>query len=213
MQIEIAGKNYQIITTDSKDIRLEQQQGTALIFAPANFEISIIEQFLKNNKNNAPLPQEVEYLEQPIQLFQQNYLVKLIKNSTVNKILVKNRTITLHYKGNTGYKKMLQDWQKQFILQQLSNLIGYWEEKLHVLVGTIKLRALTKSLYSLQPEQNITFSRSVSWLSITELHYLTFKAIATQIALDPKIRTAYFPDEQQIEHQIAYTLKTCQQSH
>lgn len=213
MQIEIAGKNYQIITTDSKDIRLEQQQGTALIFAPANFEISTIEQFLKNNKSNIPLPQEVEYQEQPIQLFQQNYLLKLIKNSAVNKVLVKNRTITLHCKGNTGYQKQLQDWQKQFILQQLSDLIGYWEEKFNVLVGTIKLRALTKSLYILQPEQNITFSTSVNCLSIPELQYLTFKAIAAQIALDSKIRIAYFPDEQQLEHQIAYTLKTCQQSH
>ena len=48
MQIEIAGKNYQIITTDSKEIRFEQHQDIALIFAPVDFEISILEQFIKN---------------------------------------------------------------------------------------------------------------------------------------------------------------------
>jgi predicted metal-dependent hydrolase len=212
MQIEIAGKNYQIIITDSKVIRLEQQQDTAILYAPADIDVSTLEQFIKNNSVALPFPEEVEYQEQPVQLFQQNYLLKLIKNSKANKISVKNRTITLHCKGIT-YQKQLHDWQKQFILRQLSNQIGYWEEKLNVLVGTIKLRALRKSLYSLQTEHNITFSTSVTCLSIPELHYLTFKAIASQISLDSKIRTTYFPDEQQLEHQIAYTLKTCQQSH
>lgn len=212
MQIEIAGKNYQIITTGSKDIRLEQQQGTAILYAPADYDISTLEQFIKNNKSIQTVSEEVEYQEQPVLLFQQNYLLKLIKNSAMNKILIKNRTITLYCKGIT-YQKQLHKWQKQFVLQQLSGLISYWEEKLNVLVGKIKLRVLTKNLYSLQAEHNITFSTSVTCLSIPELHYLTFKAIATQIALDSKIRTAYFPNEKQLEHQIAYTLKTCQQSH
>ena len=212
MQIEIAGKNYQIITTDSKEIRLEQHPSLARIFAPVDFEISTLEQFIKNNKNSQTVSEEVEYQEHPVRLFQQNYLLKLIKNSTSNKILVKNRTITLYCKGTT-YQKQLHDWQKQFLLQQLADEIGYWEEKLNVLVGKIKLRALPKSLYSLQAEHNITFSTSITCLSISELHYLAFKAIASQILLDPKIRTTYFPDEQQLEHQLAYTLKTCQQSH
>lgn len=212
MIIEIAGKNYKIITTDSKNIRLAVQQDTATIFAPAGIDIATLEQFIKNTKIVTPLPEEVIYSDQPLQLFQQNYLLKIIKNSTASKVLVKNRTITLHCKGSADDQKLLKVWQQQFVLQQLSDHISSWEEQLKVLVGTVKLRALTKNLYTLHQHDSITFSTSVTCLSNTDLKYLTFTAIADLFGFTPKTREAYFPNEQLLQHQIAYTLKTCQQS-
>lgn len=212
MYIEIAGKNYKIMTTDSKNVRLTIQHNTPTIIAPADIDIDTLEQFIKNKKIINSVTEEIEYHDQPLRFFQQNYLLKIIKNSPSNKIQVKNKTVTLYCKGNADCQKRLKAWGKQFALQQLSDLISYWEQELKVLVGTIKLRTLTKNLYILHPNNNITFSSAITCLSVTELTYLTFRALAEHFAFTPHLRAAYFPEEQDMEHQIAYTLKTCQQS-
>lgn len=212
MITEIAGKHYKIITTDAKDIRLDTKLSVPTIFVPANIDVKTLEQFIKNKKTNTAINEEISYVDEPIQLFQQNYILKIIKNSIFPKIIVKNRTISIYCKRNTEYQKQLKKWRKQFVLQQLADLIGYWEEELQILINVIKLRSMQKRLYTIQDRNSITFSNVIICLSISELKYLIFNAIAEILSLSPKIRKHYFPEGQLIQDQIAYTLKTCQQS-
>lgn len=212
MITEIAGKQYKIILTDEVEIRLEMQNSITTIYAPANIDLNIIEQFVKNKNTRIAISQEVIYFDQPIQLFQQNYLLKIINKSTVNKVMVKNRTISIYCKRGVDHQKQLKDWQKCFILQQLSDLISYWEEELQILIDEVKLRAMSKHLYTIHHPKNLTFSPAITCLSIPELRYLTFEAIAKLLTLSTQIKTQYFPEAQLMQDQIAYTLRTCQQS-
>lgn len=213
MNIEIAGKNYKIITTDSKHIRLTMQQDGPTIYTPVDIDLHTLEHFVRNNPIQITQPEHVAYSDQPLQLFQQSYLLKIIKNSSSNKILIKNRTITLYSIGHADHQKQLKSWQKKFVLQQISNLISDWEEKLNVLVGTIKLRSIKKKCYTLHPDHSITFSTAVTCLSMAELQYLTFKAIAASFTFSPELIATYFPTEQLLDHQITYSLKTWQPLH
>lgn len=212
MITEIAGKHYKIITTDAKDIRLDTKLSVPTIFVPANIDVKTLEQFIKNKKTITAINEEISYIDEPIQLFQQNYLLKIIERSAMPNIVVKNTTISIYCKRKKEYQKQLKKWRKQFILQQLADLIGYWEEELQILINEIKLRSMQKRLYTIQDQNSITFSNVIICLSISELKYLIFNAITELLNLSPKIRTHYFPEEQLIQDQIAYTLKTCQQS-
>jgi len=158
MITEIAGKHYKIITTDAKDIRLDTKLSVPTIFVPANIDVKTLEQFIKNKKTNTAINEEISYVDEPIQLFQQNYILKIIKNSIFPKIIVKNRTISIYCKRNTEYQKQLKKWRKQFVLQQLADLIGYWEEELQILINVIKLRSMQKSLYTIQDRNSINTS-------------------------------------------------------
>ncbi|UIR57779.1 DUF45 domain-containing protein [Sphingobacterium sp. SRCM116780] len=213
MIVEIAGKKYQIVMTDTKSIRIDNHQDPPILYTSANFNLTTVEQFVKNNKINTLISEEIVYADEPICIFQQNYLIKIIKNQPSNKVILKNKTVTIYCKKNSNYRTQLVLWQKQFAMNQLLDVVAYWEEKLDVLLESIALKSLSKNLYAInQSKKTITFHSKIMNLSISEMKYLIFKAIADLFRFTSESIHQYFPTAQIIQDQIAYTLQSCQQS-
>lgn len=212
MIVEIANKTFQIVITDKAQINIDWNQNPPAIYSPAHIRKDELEEYIKNQSEAITTEESYHYHDQPIVLFQENYLLKIVENQTQSKVVLKNRTITISTKKTANWTKILDNWKKVFIEQIVIKRISYWEEELNLLINKIHFRTLKNKFYTINKEKiDITFSSNIYLLSEVQLQYLTFKTIQ-ELFHSKKLNTElYFSNEDQLQEELQYILKKCQQ--
>lgn len=189
MYIEIEEKSYYIsIRDDETAISVLGRRDDAIHLAvSARLSQDELVAYLKRNDLRAVAEVDSTLTDDFITLALFDSAFTLIVQRGVYKPYIKGNSLYISkIPRTTAGRESLAD---TLLLQEIKQHIGFWEEKLAVLISDIGLRRLKKNYYTVSRQhQRLTFERSIVHRSRDFIAYLCANAVFDYLSLGDSVR-------------------------
>lgn len=177
MTIEIDENFYEIMSWSKDYIQVQGTVPPYRIYAPPHYDIAALKQYVKRH---SPIEQKAAssyfYMEHPYYVFNKPYLVKICYTATPAHITLKSTHIRIEQRKNANTSKLLKNWSKELLYNELINLISYWEERLEQYdIKGIHIKTLPTSYYKIKGD-DIMFSSRLIELDKEQINLLILAA-------------------------------------
>ncbi|TDQ79859.1 YgjP-like metallopeptidase domain-containing protein [Sphingobacterium yanglingense] len=190
MYIEIEGKTYYISIRDSekKVTVIGQKDGTVQLAVAAQLSEGELITYLKSTSFQKSIkseqPSKLEAAA-TIAMFDTTFTLIIQKELLTPYIAGKSLYTNLNPKSKAAQNSLLE----QILMQELKQQIGFWEEKLGVLIDNINIRKLKTNFHTVcSNSSRLTFDKNLIYRSREFLAYLCAVAVFDYIQMEESIR-------------------------
>lgn len=190
MYIEIEGQTYDISIRDTEKgvTIMGQKDGIIQLAVPAQLSEGELITYLKSTpfkkmvKSDRPVKLETSTT---IPLFDSTFTVVIQKELLNPYIVGKSLYTNLNPMSKAGLSSLLE----QVLMQELKQRIGFWEEKLGILIDSIYIRRLKTNFHTVcSNSSRLTFDKNLIHKSREYLAYLCAVAVFDYLQMDDSIR-------------------------